>query len=100
MSKNDKDSKQTAEELAAARDSIDKLPLANIPLSSNALKGAKLIKNARMETTVELHNDSLSGSLQVSPESIGDFMQTSPRDKEIIKSLASLHSFDVYSLRT
>ena len=96
----DKDNKQTAEELSVARDSIDKLPLANIPLTSNALKGAKLIKNARMETTVELHNDSLSGSLQVAPESIGDFMQTTPRDLEIIKSLAGLHSFDVYSLRT
>jgi len=99
MSK-DKDNKQTAEELSVARDAIDKLPLSNIPLSSNALKNAKLIKNARMETTVELHNDSLSGSLQVAPESIGDFMQTSPRDQEIIKSLAGLHSFDVYSLRT
>jgi hypothetical protein len=53
-----------------------------------------------METAVELHNDSLSGSLQVAPENIGDFMQTSERDKEIIKSLAGLHSFDVYSLRT
>lgn len=97
MGKNDKD---TVEEVSIARDSIDKLPLANIPLTSNALKGAKLIKNARMETTVELHNDSVSGSLQVAPESIGDFMQTSPRDLEIIKNLADLHSFDVYSLRS
>jgi hypothetical protein len=100
MVKNEKDNKQSAEELNADRDAIDKLPLANIPLTSNALKGARLIKNARMETTVELHNDSLSGSLQVAPESIGDFMQASPRDQEIIKSLAGLHSFDVYSLRT
>src|ERR1700722_3140737 len=95
-----KDKEQTAEELNAVRDAIDKLPLSSIPLSSNALKGAKLVKNARMETAVELHNDSLSGSLQVAPENIGDFMQTSPRDMEIIKSLAGLHSFDVYSLRT
>jgi hypothetical protein len=98
MSKNDKD--QPSDEIPRARDAIDKLPLANMPLTSNALKGARLIKNARMETTVELHNDSLSGSLQVAPESIGDFMQTTPRDQAIINSLASLHSFDVYSLRT
>ncbi len=94
-----KDQEQTSEELNIVRDAIDKLSLSSIPLSSNALKGAKLIKNARMETTVELHSDPLSGSLQVAPENIGDFMQTSPRDQEIIKSLAGLHSFDVYSLR-
>jgi len=95
-----KDKDQTSDEIPRARDAIDKLPLASMPLTSNALKGARLIKNARMETTVELHNDSLSGSLQVAPESIGDFMQTTPRDQAIINSLASLHSFDVYSLRT
>jgi len=37
--------------------------------------------------------------LQVSPESIADFMETSPRDQAIISSLAGLQSFDVYSLR-
>jgi hypothetical protein len=82
------------------KDSIDKLPLSSIPLSSNALKNAKLIKNSRMETTVEIHSDPLSGSLQVAPENIGDFMATNERDAAIIKSLAGLHSFDVYSLRS
>ncbi|MFH1158037.1 MAG: hypothetical protein V1721_04035 [Pseudomonadota bacterium] len=84
----------------ADKDSIDRLPLSSIPLASGALRGARLVKNARMETSVEIHNDPLSGSLQVSPESIADFMETSPQDQAIINSLAGLHSFDVYSLRT
>jgi len=99
MAKKDKD-QQDAEQLNADKDAINRLPLANIPLSSGALKGAKLIKNARLETTVELHSDPLSGSLQVSPDKIGDFMKTSPRDQAIIESLAGLNSFDVYSLRS
>ena len=100
MTKKDKNDKHSEQNQNADRDAIDKLSLSSIPLASNALKGAKLIKNARMETTVELHNDPLSGSLQVAPENIGDFMKTSPRDQAIINSLAGLHSFDVYSLRT
>src|SRR4051812_33031050 len=82
------------------KDAIDTLPLSSIPLTSNALKNAKLVKNARMETAVELHSDPISGSLQISPNTIGDFMETTPQDQAIIESLASLHSFDVYSLRT
>ena len=100
MVKKEKNEKQADENLNADKDAIDKLPLSGIPLASSALKNAKLIKNARMETTVEIHSDPLSGSLQVAPESIADFMETSPRDQAIINSLAGLHSFDVYSLRT
>jgi DNA-binding transcriptional MerR regulator len=97
MAKKDKTDDQSRN---ADRDAIDRLPLSSIPLASGALKNAKLIKNARMETTVELHSDPVSGSLQISPDAIGDFMQTSPRDQAIINSLAGLHSFDVYSLRS
>ncbi len=100
MSKKEKNNQQSEQERNADKDAIDRLPLANIPLASNTLKGAKLIKNARMETTIEIYSDPLSGSLQVAPEAIKDFMKTTPRDQEIIDSLAGLHSFDVYSLRS
>lgn len=82
------------------RDSIDTLPLSDIPLSSDNLKTAKLVKNSRMETSVEIFSDPLSGSLQVSPESIDDFLPTSEKDKDIINKLSGLYSFDVYSLRS
>ncbi|MDE2337197.1 MAG: hypothetical protein KGL10_07785 [Alphaproteobacteria bacterium] len=100
MSKKDKNDQQTDQGRNADKDAIDRLPLASIPLASSALKGAKLIKNARMETSVEIHSDPLSGSLQVSPDAVKDFMKTSARDQAIINSLAGLHSFDVYSLRS
>jgi len=101
MTKNDIDaiSDMADKNTDADKDSVDRLPLSSIPLASGALRGARLVKNARMETSVEIHSDPLSGSLQVSPESIADFMETSPRDQAIISSLAGLQSFDVYSLR-
>lgn len=95
--KNDKDKGKKAN---ADKDAMDTLPLNSIPLTSNTLKSAKLIKNARMETTVELYNDPLAGSLQISPQAIKDYMAVSPLDQEIIQSLAGLQSFDVYSLRS
>lgn len=98
-----KDSGKTAKNSNADKDAIDILPLGSIALASNALKNAKLVKNARLETAIEtaieLYNDPLTGSLQIAPSAISDFMEASLRDQEIINSLAGLHSFDVYSLR-
>jgi hypothetical protein len=96
--KNDKD--KSVKKANADKDAIDTLPLSDIPLTSNTLKNTKLKKNARMETTVEIYSDPLSGSLQISPHALADFMTVSPLDQNIINSLAGLHSFDVYSLRS
>jgi hypothetical protein len=82
------------------KDSIDSLSLLSMPLSSTTLKNARLVKNSRLETTVELYNDPISGSLQIMPSEIEDAMKTTERDQEIIRQLASLNSYDVYSLRT
>lgn len=84
---------------SADQDALDKLALTGIPLSSNTLRNARLIKNTRMETTVELHSDPLSGSLQMRPDSISENLSGTPRDQAIINALASLNSYDVYSLR-
>ncbi|MEZ0223192.1 MAG: hypothetical protein ACAH83_01450 [Alphaproteobacteria bacterium] len=82
------------------KDAIDTLPLSMIPLTSNTLKSARLIKNSRLETAVELHNDPISGSLQIRPEDVADSFPGAVGDQEIIASLSKLHSYDVYSLRT
>jgi len=100
MSDKKKDKGNSEKIVNADKDAIDALPLSGIPLSSKALKNAKLIKNARLETTIELYSDPLAGSLQITPDTVSDFMETSQRDQEIINSLAGLHSFDVYSLRS
>ncbi|MDY0008258.1 MAG: hypothetical protein RBS08_01000 [Bdellovibrionales bacterium] len=81
------------------QDALDKLSLSIIPLSSTALRNARLIKNTRMETTVELMNDPVAGSLQMRPDDIADNLTSSTRDQAIIRALAALNSYDVYSLR-
>ncbi len=82
------------------QDALDKLSLAMIPLSSSTLRNARLIKNNRMETTVELHHDPMSGSLHIRPDDISDNFTSNARDQAIIRALAALNSYDVYSLRT
>jgi hypothetical protein len=82
------------------QDSVDKLTLANMPLTSQSLKSSRLIKNTRLETMLELHNDPVSGSLQIRPEEIpATFPGASKDDQALIEKLAALDSYDVYSLR-
>lgn len=80
-------------------DAMDTLPLSIMPLSSAALKKAKLVKNSRLETVVELHKDSRSGSLQMRPEDVPAAFPGHRQDHKTIAALATLHSYDVYSLR-
>lgn len=82
------------------QDSIDTLPLSMIPLTSTTLKSARLVKNSRLETQVELMNDPITGSLQIRPEDIAQQFPGSKEDHKIINSLSQLNSYDVYSLRT
>lgn len=82
------------------KDSLDVLSLSMIPLTSTTLKNARLIKNSRLETAVELYNDPIAGSLQIYPSDIADQIAASERDQEIINQLAGLNSYDVYSLRS
>jgi hypothetical protein len=79
---------------------MDTLPLSIIPLTSQSLKSARLVKNKQMETMVELHGDPLSGSLQIRPEDVASTFPNSKDDQAIITGLAALKSYDVYSLRT
>lgn len=83
----------------AEQDALDRLSLSMIPLSSSTLRNARLIKNNRMETRVELHHDPLSGSLHIRPDDISDNFTSNARDQAIIRALAALNSYDVYSLR-
>lgn len=97
---NNKGGKGDKPSSTASLDAIESLPLSIIPLTSNTLKSARLVKNQRMETAVELYNDPITGSLQVPPKSISDALAASDRDQEIVNKLAALQSFDVYSLRS
>lgn len=86
-------------------DSLHVLPLSIIPLETPALHRARLIKNVRLESVVELFADEGMGSGQIPIEALPrDFNwpmeegKTHP-DLAILRKLALLPSYDVYSLR-
>jgi hypothetical protein len=84
-------------------DSLFILPLSVIPLETPALQSAKLIKNVRLKSVVEIFSDSQSGSGQVDVEKLGAVFgwpddQMHP-DLGVLRRLALLPSYDVYSLR-
>jgi hypothetical protein len=87
---------------AAENDSLHILPLSIIPLQVKALQDTRLIKNTRLEGVVEIFREDATGSGQVTPDALQqvfDFSNDRVRDLRIVKRLAALQSYDVYSLR-
>ena len=87
---------------AEAMDSLHALPLSILPLKTPGLKKSSMIKNARLESVIELFRDGDSGSGQITPDAVTDFFQDSPdlrADMGTLEALGNLQSFDVYSLR-
>ncbi|NKB57422.1 MAG: hypothetical protein GKS00_13935 [Alphaproteobacteria bacterium] len=91
------------EQMEADMDSLHILPLNIIPLKTPSLRRAKLIKNVRLESVIELFNDTGGGSGQIETEVLADMFDWPKNgkhpDERIISALTELHSFDVYSLR-
>ena len=86
----------------AENDSLHILPLSMIPLRVKALQATCLVKNTRLEGVVELYRESSIGSGQVMPDALDkvfDFSGDRAEDLAIVKKLAALQSYDVYSLR-
>lgn len=85
------------------RDSLHILPLASISLKTPALRRARLIKNAQLNTVVELFDNLVTGSGQMEISQLGrqfDWPEMPPHpDLVLLRKLALLPSFDVYSLR-
>jgi hypothetical protein len=85
------------------RDSLNILPLAIVPLSTRGLQKSRMIKNARLNTVIEIFGNDASGSLQLDIDGVPShfgWVDGSPRpDLRILRALKELHSFDVYSLR-
>ncbi len=84
-------------------DSMFVLPLSIIPLETPALQSAKLIKNVRLRSVVEIFADAQTGSGQVDIESLAKMFNWPPDelhpDLAVLRRLALLPSYDVYSLR-
>ena len=84
-------------------DALHVLPLSIIPFDVLGLKRAKLIKNVRLETVIEIFRDASAGSGQIRVEEAAKILgitEEEPHpDLTKLKSLANLNSFDVFSLR-
>ena len=85
------------------RDSLHTLPLVMLPIKTAPLRRARLIKNARFESMVEIFSDKDTGSGQVSidalPAEFGWADGFRHPDMILMKKLGDLPSYDVYSLR-
>lgn len=84
-------------------DSMFILPLSILPIETKSIRTAKLIKNSQLKSSVEIFHDDQTGSGQVDVESLPAICGWPPgelhKDLVIIRQLALLPSYDVYSLR-
>jgi hypothetical protein len=85
------------------RDSLHILPLEWMPIATPALRRARLIRNGRLQTMVELYGGIDMGSGQIAIEDVGKefgWVRLPPHpDQMLLQKLAGLASYDVYSLR-
>ncbi len=84
-------------------DSMFILPLSLIPLQTPALQTARLIKNVRLRSVIEIFSDKDTGSGQIEIEALPRMFgwpadQVHP-DLAVLRRLALLPSYDIYSLR-
>jgi hypothetical protein len=84
------------------RDALHILPVSILPVTHPALRRARLVKNAQLETMVEFFHlsDGSSGQTTVAgaAKALGLSDQQHP-DLVLLRSVSRLPSFDVYSLR-
>ncbi len=84
-------------------DSMFILPLSILPIKTKSIMTARLIKNSQLKSIVEIFRDEQTGSGQIDVESLPAICGWTPGelnpDHVIIRQLALLPSYDVYSLR-
>ncbi len=85
------------------RDSLHILALSIVPIETPPLKRARLIKNVRLQSIIEFFGDESTGSGQVDIEDLGGefgWPEIPPHpDLILLRKLADLPSYDVFSLR-
>lgn len=87
----------------ADRDSLHILPLSMVPIETQALRRARLIKNVRLRSVIEMFEEKQTGSGQMEIADIGKEFKWPKNDpvpdRILLNKLALMHSYDVYSLR-
>lgn len=84
------------------RDTLHTLALKYMPITTPALKRARMIKNSRLESVIELYRDKDIGSGQIEIEKLPQQLGAQgllPEDFKTVRALALMPSYDVYSLR-
>ena len=84
-------------------DSLFILPLSIIPLETPSLRSSRMVKNGRLHSVIEIFRDASTGSGQIDVEDLPQMLgweegKVHP-DLAILRRLALLPSYDVYSLR-
>lgn len=96
-----KDSDETVE--STDRDSLHVLPLSSMPLKTPGLLNGVMIKNARLDSVLEVFRDKDAGSGQVALDGLEEvfpsYKEELAADQAVLSKLSTLRSFDVYSLR-
>ena len=84
-------------------DAFHILPLSIVSVQTPALRRARLIKNVRLATVLELFHGEDTGSGQIAISDLdAAFSWPTDRpngDRDLMRKLASIPSYDVYSLR-
>ena len=84
------------------RDTLHTTPLCLLPLKKTALKGARMVKNRRLESAIELYRMEGGASGLVEIENVSRYFDLSPvsmPDLALLARLAAMHSFDIYNMR-
>ena len=84
-------------------DSLFILPMSIMPIETPLLQQARMIKNHQLQSVVEVFRDDMTGSgqldIEVLPQKFGWPEGQIHPDHALLRKLALLPSFDVYSLR-
>src|SRR6476659_3327863 len=85
------------------RDSLHTLPISILPLKTRVFRRARIVKNSRLESAIEFFAGAGSGRGQIDVSGVDRYLgmeQTPPHpDVKLLRTVADLPSFDVYSLR-
>ena len=82
--------------------SLHRLPLASLPVTHPVLRKSQMVKNAKFESVVELYQDKKAGSGQYYVDAVATMLgigHADGLDLGILKNIALLPTFDIFSVR-
>ena len=84
------------------RDTLHTTPMSLLPFQKEALKGARMVKNSRLESAIELYRMEGGASGLIEIKNVSGYFGSSPvsmNDLALLKRLGAMHSFDIYNMR-